>query len=55
MAILPIVTYNDPMLRKETAPIKELTDEITTFIQDIFKHMIRFFVDTKSFFSAKWA
>ncbi len=39
MAILPIVTYNDPMLRKETAPIKELTDEITTFIQDMFDTM----------------
>ncbi len=39
MSILPIVTYNDPILRQETEDIEELTDEIKTFISDMFETM----------------
>lgn len=39
MSILPIVTYNDPILRKETEAIEELTDEIKTFIENMFETM----------------
>lgn len=39
MAILPIVTYNDPLLRKETKPVDELNEEISVLIADMFETM----------------
>ena len=39
MAVLPIVTYNDPILRKKGEPVKELTEEIKEFIADMFETM----------------
>lgn len=39
MAILPIVTYNDEILREKTQPVKEFTDEIRSFIDDMFETM----------------
>ncbi len=39
MAILPIVTYNDPVLRKKTEPITEFTDEVRQFVADLFETM----------------
>ena len=39
MPILPIVTYNDPILREKTKPVEELTDDIKNFISDMFETM----------------
>ncbi|MEX0945607.1 MAG: peptide deformylase [Balneolaceae bacterium] len=39
MAILPIVTYNDPILKKEADPVKEMTDELGMLITDMFQTM----------------
>lgn len=39
MAILPIVTYNDPILRKKCKPIKENTPELQELINDMFETM----------------
>jgi len=39
MSILPIVTYNDPILRQKTEPVEELTEETKTFIADMFETM----------------
>lgn len=39
MPILPIVTYNDPILRQKTTPIEDLTPEIQSFINDMFETM----------------
>lgn len=39
MSILPIVTYNDPVLREETEPINELTDSITELIDNMIETM----------------
>lgn len=39
MAILPIVTYDDEILRGKTKPVEELTDEIATLIDDMFETM----------------
>lgn len=39
MPILPIVTYNDPILREKTSPVKDLTPEIKSFINDMFETM----------------
>lgn len=39
MAILPIVTYNDPLLRNETKPVDELNDELNALIEDMFETM----------------
>ena len=39
MAILPIVTYNDPILLKKAEPIEALTAEIESFIEDLFETM----------------
>ncbi len=39
MSILPIVTYNDPILREKTEPINELTDEVKDLIRDLFETM----------------
>jgi peptide deformylase len=39
MAILPIVTYNDEVLREKAAEVKELTPEIKKLIRDMFETM----------------
>lgn len=39
MPILPIVTYNDPVLRKKTEPVTELTNEITELIESMIETM----------------
>lgn len=39
MAILPIVTYNDPLLRKEAEPVDELNEELGVLIADMFDTM----------------
>tara|TARA_R110000868_G_scaffold408928_4_gene693260 strand:- start:2033 stop:2587 length:555 start_codon:yes stop_codon:yes gene_type:complete len=39
MAVLPIVTYNDPVLRKKTEYISDFTDETSQFIADLFETM----------------
>lgn len=39
MAILPIVTYNDPVLRKKTEPITEFSNETRQFVADLFETM----------------
>ena len=39
MAILPIVTYDDPVLRKPTDPITENSDELQQLIDDMFETM----------------
>lgn len=39
MPILPVVTYNDPVLRKETKSIETDSDELQTLIDDMFETM----------------
>lgn len=39
MAILPIVTYNDPLLRNEAEPVEELNEEMSVLIADMFETM----------------
>ena len=39
MAILPIVVLGDPLLRKETKPVAEVTDELRTLVADMFETM----------------
>jgi len=39
MAILPIVTYNDPLLRKEAKQVEELNEEVSDLILDMFDTM----------------
>ena len=39
MPILPIVTYDDPILRQKTNEVDELTDHIKTLITDMFETM----------------
>lgn len=39
MAILPIVTYDDEVLTTKAEPVKELSDEISTLIEDMFETM----------------
>lgn len=39
MAILPIVTYNDDVLREKAAEIEKMTPEIKKLIQDMFETM----------------
>lgn len=39
MSILPIVTYNDPVLREKTEPISELTEEISDLINNMIETM----------------
>ncbi len=39
MPILPIVTYNDPILRKETRPVEENSDELQKLIANMFQTM----------------
>lgn len=37
--VLPIVTYNDPVLREKTSRIEEDSDELQAFIEDMFETM----------------
>jgi peptide deformylase len=39
MAILPIVTYDDDVLTTRAEPVKELNEEISTLIEDMFETM----------------
>lgn len=39
MAILPIVTYNDPVLLKKAEPLDGLTPDLERFIEDLFETM----------------
>jgi len=39
MAILPIVTYDDPVLREETEEITEASTELNSLIDDMFETM----------------
>ena len=39
MSILPIVTYNDPMLRAKAEHVEDFSDEIAEFIRDMFETM----------------
>jgi len=39
MSILPIVTYNDPVLRQKASPIEGNTDQLQTLIDDMFATM----------------
>jgi len=39
MSVLPIVTYDDEVLRKEAEPITENTDRLQTLIDDMFETM----------------
>lgn len=39
MAILPVVTYNDAVLRNETTAVEHLTDDIVTLINDMIETM----------------
>lgn len=39
MSILPIVTYNDPVLREKTVPIEKLTDSVNELIDDMIETM----------------
>lgn len=39
MSVLPIVTYNDPILTKETKPISENSEELQSLIDNMFETM----------------
>lgn len=39
--ILPIYTYNHPVLRKKTSPILDMSDELRLFIDNMFETMHR--------------
>lgn len=39
MAILPIVTYNDPVLVKKAEQVESMTPELNRFIEDLFETM----------------
>ena len=39
MAILKIVKYGDPVLRKKTAPVTEITDDIIQLAEDMLETM----------------
>lgn len=39
MAILPIVTYDDDVLRKKTRPVEENSESLQTLIDDMFETM----------------
>lgn len=39
MAILPIVTYNDPILRKQSEAVDELNEQVRVLIADMFETM----------------
>ncbi|PWN05682.1 peptide deformylase [Rhodohalobacter mucosus] len=39
MSVLPIVTYDDPVLRQASAPVKENSEELQQLISDMFETM----------------
>ena len=39
MSVLPIITYNDPVLRHETNPVEENNEELQKLIDDMFETM----------------
>ncbi|MDX1640492.1 MAG: peptide deformylase [Balneolaceae bacterium] len=39
MSVLPIVTYNDPILKKEAKPISENSEDLQELIDDMFETM----------------
>lgn len=39
MPILPIVTYNDPVLRKKAEPVEDLTDDVSALITNMIETM----------------
>ncbi len=39
MAILPIYTFNQPVLRKKAKPVKSVDKEFITFVEDMFETM----------------
>lgn len=39
MSVLPIVTYNDPILRKHAEPITDLNDDLKKLINNMFETM----------------
>lgn len=39
MSVLPIVTYNDPILRKKAEPVQENSDQLQSLIDDMFDTM----------------
>lgn len=39
MSILPIYTYNQPVLRKKAKPVKSVDEELTKFVEDMFDTM----------------
>lgn len=39
MSILPIVTYDDEILRQQTEPVEEMTGEIRRLVDDMFETM----------------
>ena len=39
MPVLPIVTYNDPVLREKATPVTEFNDETAQFVDDLFETM----------------
>ncbi|MEX2572694.1 MAG: peptide deformylase, partial [Balneolaceae bacterium] len=39
MATLPIVTYNDPVLRQKSDPVEQDGDELQKLIDDMFETM----------------
>jgi peptide deformylase len=39
MSVLPIVTFNDPVLREKTIPVAQNSDDLQTLIDDMFETM----------------
>ena len=39
MSVLPIYVYNHPVLRKKAKPVRSLTTELSTFVEDMFETM----------------
>lgn len=39
MAILPIYTYDHPVLKQATKPVENITDELVQFVKDMFETM----------------
>lgn len=39
MSVLPIVTYNDPILKKKTEPVPENSEKLQSLIDDMFETM----------------
>lgn len=39
MSVLPIVLYNDPVLREKSTPVEENSDELQELIEDMFETM----------------